>query len=657
MYIPKLRKFRPVQAVIMAIALTVLLCTGAGADVASTISSVVEDPNYVSAAAPVVTSTISGIVTYADGSAAGGFTVFLAKGPNGSAKFNTTDESGRYSLSLYDNESGNYKMSIIAGNPRCYQYSPAIPYAVTINAGDDRVFDFKAFKCVPVETMPLNQPTNLNAVPVSLDKIELSWTTDPDESVTRYRIYRDGVFRALVMKTTTGPMIWYDKGLALSTTYCYTVTATDDAGNESPQSSESCAMPRLDTAPPTVPLGVTATAVSSSRISLSWTGSTDAGVGVAGYNIYRNRVGDPSPYMYVDGQRKGSWDNTELAPSTTYCYTVTSVDAGGYESVRSSEVCATTQADATPPSVPTGLTATAVSSGQINLSWSASADTGVGVKGYNIYKRWTLLQSVTGTSASDSGLRASTSYCYKVAAVDALDNESAKSLEVCATTQADTTPPSVPTGLTATAAGSSQINLVWNASTDTNGVKGYKLYKGGALLKSVTGTSMSDLRLSPLSSYCYTVSAVDAEGNESAQSSQSCATTQADTTPPSVPLGLTATAASSSQINLSWIASSDTGGTGMNGYKLYKGGTFIKSVFGTSTSDIRLSPSTSYCYTVSALDDAGNESAQSSQSCTTTQADTTPPSVPTRACSNCSELKPDKSFMERIDGHQRYQGI
>jgi len=630
MYMRKLRKFRPVQAMITAIALTVLLCTAAVADVASTISGYVEDPNYVSSAAPVVTSTISGLVTFADGAAAGGFTVFIAKGPNGIAKFNTTDESGRYTLPLYDNESGKYKMSIIPGNPRCYQYSPAVPYMITINVGDNLdAVDFKAFKCVSMETIPLNQPTDLNAVPVTLDKIELTWTTDPDESVTRYRIYRDGAFYAMIIKSATTPMIWYDKGLLSTRTYCYIVTATDDAGNESPKSSESCAVPQADTAPPSVPTGLTATAVSSSRISLSWSGSTDAGVGVAGYNIYRNRVGDPSPYKYVSGQRTTSWDNTDLAPSSPYCYTVAAVDAGDYVSARSSEVCATTQADATPPSVPSGFTATPASSSQINLSWSVSTDTGVGVKGYNIYKRGTLLKSVTGTSTSDSGLGASTNYCYKVTAVDLLDNESAMSIQACATTQADTTPPSVPTGLTATAAGSSQINLTWSASTDTSGVKGYKLYRGGDLLKSVTGTSMSDIRLSPLTNYCYTVSAVDAEGNESAQSSQSCATTQADTTPPSAPTGLTARAASSSQIDLSWAKSLDTGGTGLNGYKLYRGGALLRSVFGTSTSDTRLSPSTSYCYTVSAVDDAGNESAQSGQSCTTTQADTTPPSVPT----------------------------
>lgn len=85
-----------------------------------------------------------------------------------------------------------------------------------------------------------------------------------------------------------------------------------------------------------------------------------------------------------------------------------------------------------------------------------------------------------------------------------------------------------------------------------------------------------------------------------------------DTTPPSTPSGLTATAISSSAINLSWNASTDN--VGVQGYRIFRNGTQIASVASTTLSygDTGLTPSTSYSYTVNAYDAAGNQSSQSS---------------------------------------------
>ena len=83
-----------------------------------------------------------------------------------------------------------------------------------------------------------------------------------------------------------------------------------------------------------------------------------------------------------------------------------------------------------------------------------------------------------------------------------------------------------------------------------------------------------------------------------------------DMTAPLVPTGLTGTAVSCSQIDLSWSASTDTGGSGLKGYNVYRNGTYIKQVT-TSTSDTGLTASTTYSYTVSAIDNAGNQSGMS----------------------------------------------
>ncbi len=89
--------------------------------------------------------------------------------------------------------------------------------------------------------------------------------------------------------------------------------------------------------------------------------------------------------------------------------------------------------DTTPPTAPGSLIGAAVSQTQINLSWNASTDN-VGVTGYNVYRGGSLLTSVTGTSYSNTGLTASTSYTYKVKAKDAANNLSADSNTVTVTT-------------------------------------------------------------------------------------------------------------------------------------------------------------------------------------------------------------------------------
>ena len=88
--------------------------------------------------------------------------------------------------------------------------------------------------------------------------------------------------------------------------------------------------------------------------------------------------------------------------------------------------------------------------------------------------------------------------------------------------------------------------------------------------------------------------------------------TQTDTTAPTVPLSLNGTAASCSQVNLSWGASTDTGGSGLKGYNVFRNNVLLKFVAApaTTTSDTGLAGSTSYSYQVSAIDNATNQSAR-----------------------------------------------
>jgi chitinase len=91
--------------------------------------------------------------------------------------------------------------------------------------------------------------------------------------------------------------------------------------------------------------------------------------------------------------------------------------------------------DTQAPSTPTGLTVTGHTSSSVSLSWTASTDN-VGVTGYEVYQGSSLATSASGTSATVSGLAASTSYSFKVRAKDAAGNLSAFSATVSATTDA-----------------------------------------------------------------------------------------------------------------------------------------------------------------------------------------------------------------------------
>src|SRR5213596_3288618 len=377
--------------------------------------------------------------------------------------------------------------------------------------------------------------------------------------------------------------------------------------------------PVVDTVAPSTPTALSASAVSSSQINLSWTASTD-NVGVTGYRVYRAGT------LLATLGAVTTYQNTGLAASTTYSYTVQAIDAAGNASAQSGSASATTlaAADTVAPTTPTGLSASAVSSSLINLSWAASTDN-VGVTGYRVYRAGTLLVTLGAVSIyQNTGLTASTTYSYTVQAVDAAGNASAQSVSANATTQADadTIAPSVPADLTAMAVSPTQINPSWCASTDNVGVTGYRVYRAGALLVTLGAvTSYQNTGLSASTSYSYTVQAIDAAGNASAQSVSASATTQAaaDTVAPSTPTGLLASAVSSSQINLSWTASTDN--VGVTGYRVYRAGTLLVTLGVVTTyQNTGLAPSTTYSYTVQAIDAAGNASAQSVSASATTLA-------------------------------------
>jgi len=188
---------------------------------------------------------------------------------------------------------------------------------------------------------------------------------------------------------------------------------------------------------------LTASSSSATQINLSWTASTD-NVGVTGYKVERCSGVSCTNFVQIATPSGTTFNDTGLAPSAAYSYRVRATDAAGNLSPYSNIASATTSADTTPPTAPSNLTATSISTAQINLSWTASTDD-VGVTGYFVEQcqgsgctNFAQIASLGGTVTTYSaiGLMASTSYSYRVRATDAAGNLSSYSNTTSSITQA-----------------------------------------------------------------------------------------------------------------------------------------------------------------------------------------------------------------------------
>ncbi len=190
--------------------------------------------------------------------------------------------------------------------------------------------------------------------------------------------------------------------------------------------------------------------------------------------------------------------------------------------------------DTAAPTAPTGARATELNCTSVRLSWSASSDD-VGVAFYDIYHDGQQMTSVPGTTLTTTlTVTPGARWGLYVNARDAAGNVSQASATVPITVpacQADTVAPTAPSGLAATATGTS-VNLRWTAATDNVAVTGYDIIRDGAPAGSVTGdtTTFTDSGLSAGTRYEYRVVARDAQGNRSAPSAAAAVTTGAGCT-------------------------------------------------------------------------------------------------------------------------------
>jgi len=524
---------------------------------------------------------------------------------------------------------------------------------------------------VSATTMPA-APTNLSATAASASQINLSWTGSTGASSYVVQRSPTGNSSWTQIGTTTATS-FNDTGLNPASAYYYEVLASNTSGNSTPSNVASAVTM------PAPPMNLTATAVSASQIYLGWTAST----GATTYTVQRSPDGTSS-WTQLITTTATSYSDTGLTAGTTYFYQALATNTSG-DSTPSNVASATTV-----PPAPTNLAATAVSTSQINLSWTGSK----GATSYIVQRSpdgitWTQVGTATATSFSDASLSAGTTYDYEVLASNAAGN-SAPSNMASATTQLAYN--QSPQGNWVGNYGADGYGLLgWNGSSDLVSLpQSTLILDQGARYSWSSGTSDvralaspdastrratcwyqgSELRLHLAFPSAYSgtlhIYAIDWDSTSRRESitiddgngprtanllsdfSQGVwinlpisvavsgtLTITVDRTaganavlsglflgvpsaPPAAPTGLTATPASASQINLAW-----SGVSGANGYQVERSpdGSTGWNAVGTPTSpsfsDLGLTASTTYYYRVEATNVAGTSTPSGTASATT----------------------------------------
>ncbi len=432
-------------------------------------------------------------------------------------------------------------------------------------------------------------PTGLRATPDGLKgstQIRLTWSApsnDGGSPITGYRIERaitrGGPWIIQVASTGSAATTYLHTGLAPNTTRFYRVRALNAQGSGEPS---NVAEGETNAARPGQPRNLRARATGPTSITLAWEAPTsDGGERITGYTI-RERVpnGTWITIQSNTGSTATTFERTGLQPATAYQYQVAAINRVG-AGQWSFETSTSTYAQA--PGAPVGLTARAVGTSRIDLSWTAPRNTGgADILGYRIEasdderKTWRIIRRNTsskGTTFSDVNLQPATRRYYRVAAINTAGTGPYSNF-TSATTEA--TVPGTPRTLDAEADGTSRIELSWRAPTSDGGsrITGYRIEvseDGGTRWDDLvanshnTRTTYVHTGLEPATRRHYRVSAINRIGVGRASRVVSAIT---DATVPDAPTGLVATAVTPTQIDLFWAAPAYDGGAPVTGYRV-----------------------------------------------------------------------------------------
>ena len=426
-------------------------------------------------------------------------------------------------------------------------------------------------------------PTGVKAMVESASSITITWNAV--SGAAGYYIYRSttsGGTYTQVGSPVTGTT-FTNTGLGSGATWYYKVAAHNTIGT-----SEQSAYVYATIAVPATPTGLTA-AATANGISLSW----NTVAGAIEYRVYRSTTSGGT-YSQIGTADTNAYADTGLATGL-YFYKIAAYNGAG-SSAQTAYVSTFTGP------APANVTATAQSSNSITISWASVS----GASYYWVYRSTTGVgtfesvgSDISGTSYTNTGLSGGTTYYYIVRAYFYYSGNYyyRDSSNVNATTLL---PP--PTGLSASAASASSINLSWTAVSDAASYRVYRASSSSGTYTQVgapTAASFTDTGLTQSATYYYKVSAVHSSG-EGTQSAYIAAIILP------APTGVTATASTTSiSITVSWNSVS-----GASAYRVYRSlnadgpYSMVSGNNYSSYTDYSLNQGTTYYYKIAAYTSA-----------------------------------------------------
>lgn len=466
-------------------------------------------------------------------------------------------------------------------------------------------------------------PANVAAAALSEKSINVTWedANGATSYIVSYSTQVNGTFTTRTSATTSLVL----ESLSASTTYYIKVSSVNPAGTSDPSAVISAKTLEPAVQPPAAPVLAVST-VADTSLKVSWSAVSNASM----YIIERSLT-TTGTFTAVCTTSALSYTDYKCTASTMYYYKGKAGNSAGY-----SAYSAVASAKTDPAlSVPGTLTKGSVTDSSIAVSWQTAS----GASSYKVYfsisetGTYEVHGTATGTQYTLNGLTSSKTYYIKVTSVSGT-RESAPSGVL--TVQTAVKSPSVPNGVAAAATSTTSITVTW---TLVEGASSYIIYGGTsssslAQIGTSTSTTYTHTALTAATTYYYAVASVNA-GGTSAKSASTSATTGVSA--PAVPSGVTARAASSTSITVSWTAVS-----GATSYIIY-GGTSSSSLaqIGTATgatyTHTGLTAATTYYYSVASVNAGGTSDKSTTASAATgTDAPLTPTGLTATAASATS---------------------